>query len=120
MAQTTSSEWIFVVIAGRFLCISYHGHHSKRQFPLCLALFGGTTVLGLILLRETYAPVIRMRQAKSENNIERAARAHPLLLDPHQDVRTLIRINLTRPLVLLFHSLICFMLSILGGMWVLF
>lgn len=113
MAQMSSSEWLFILLAGwSYLC----SHNTVSFWKAVLALWGALTILGGVLLRETYSPVLRMRQAKQENDLDKAARVHPMLLDSHTHILTLFRINITRPLELLFHNFICFILCLFEAM----
>jgi len=64
-------------------------------------------------MRETYAPVVRMRYEKASGDPEKAknARRH---LGPEVQLGQwkFLWINLSRPVILLTHSLICFVLSL--------
>lgn len=85
----------------------------KYCFILIVALAGAATVVGIPYLRETYAPVIRLRLAKGIDP-EEARKRHPHLMEA-QDAKKqwqLIKVNLVRPFVLLTRSFICFVLSL--------
>ena len=92
IAETIGFKYIFIVIA---------------------ATCGLAGALGIPLLRETYAPVIRLRLAKSMDP-EEAMRHHPHLMEAHDPKKKwqIIKVNLVRPFVLLTRSLICFVLSL--------
>ncbi|KAF8887590.1 multidrug resistance protein 4 [Infundibulicybe gibba] len=91
IAQTVGMKWVFIVIA---------------------VTSGVASMIGIPLLRETYAPVIRMRRAKRSGDAEKAAQHLPsLTLAQHSKMRYLW-LNLTRPAILLTHSFICFILSL--------
>lgn len=96
LAQTVGFRWIFIVIA-------------------VASAIGG--VCGILVLKETYAPVIQIRRAKKhlkqggEKTID-----HEVLLDERRDFGEVMWINMTRPFVLLFRSPICFILSLYMGM----
>ncbi len=64
----------------------------------------------LIQLKETYAPVIRERIAKRSGDLEKAAHFH----NPIGQMGKLeyLWINISRPVILLFRSFICFILSL--------
>ncbi|KAI0347386.1 multidrug resistance protein 4 [Trametopsis cervina] len=96
-------------IAGGFISetIGY-----KYVFIVISALCGLSAILGIPLLRETYAPVIRLRIAKHSEDPEKAAKAHPHLVQNHGGKWHLIWINLERPVILLTKSLVCFVLSL--------
>lgn len=91
IAQTVGYKYIFVVIGG-------------------LSAISGA--VGIPLLRETYAPVIRLRIAKKSGDPEKAAEAHPHLVASHGSGFQLIWVNLSRPFILLTRSLVCFVLSL--------
>lgn len=69
------------------------------------------SLVGLPLLRETYGPVLRLRRQQKSADPEAAARAHPALIQAHGSKFHLLYVNLTRPIVLLCRSFICFILS---------
>jgi hypothetical protein len=71
---------------------------------------GIAAAIGIPFLRETYAPVIRLRLAKRTPDLEKLAQT----LAPIENKSTwhILRLNLTRPMILLTRSLICFMLSL--------
>lgn len=82
----------------------------KWVFFLLAILSGVSLVLGVPFLHETYAPVLEYRRALASEDIESAAgvsAAHS-----SQDTLRLLWISLTRPIVLLSRSLICFTLSL--------
>ncbi|KDQ64730.1 hypothetical protein JAAARDRAFT_28372 [Jaapia argillacea MUCL 33604] len=91
VAQNIGFKYIFVIISG-----------------LC-ALASG---LAIPLLRETYAPVIRMRRDKRSADPEKAAMKHPHLTQEHKSKLHVLWLNLSRPFVLLTRSFICFILSL--------
>jgi MFS family permease len=91
IAQTVGVKWVFIVIA------------------ICCAFVG---MIGIPILKETYAPVIRMRKAAKSADPEKAAKAHPHLVHEHGSKLHVLWVNLARPVTLLFRSLICFMLSL--------
>ncbi|PPR01247.1 hypothetical protein CVT24_006011 [Panaeolus cyanescens] len=91
ITQTVGIKWVFIVIA--ITC-------------------GVASLVGIPLLRETYAPVIRLRKAKKSADPEAAARAHPALLHAHGSKMHVLWVNLTRPIIMLCRSMICFILSL--------
>ncbi|KXN92560.1 hypothetical protein AN958_06857 [Leucoagaricus sp. SymC.cos] len=91
ITQESGIKWVFIVIA-------------------CLC--GFASLIGIPLLRETYAPIIRMRQAARSADPEALRRAHPSLQHIAGSKLHVLWINLSRPVILLFRSLICFMLSL--------
>lgn len=89
----------------------------KWVFIVIALLSGACAVLGIPLLRETYAPVIRSRRdkklMKSGGDVEAAAakaRYHPAL--ENTTMTAYLWMNLQRPFILLFRSFICFILSL--------
>ncbi|EKM77331.1 hypothetical protein AGABI1DRAFT_43519 [Agaricus bisporus var. burnettii JB137-S8] len=84
-------KWVFIVIA----CIC-----------------GFASAIGLPILRETYAPVIRLRRAARAGDPEATRKYHPVLDQANGSILKLLWINLKRPVVMLFTSFICFILSL--------
>ena len=76
-----------------------------------LVACGVASAISLPLLRETYAPVIRQRLAARSGDPEKVAAVQPDFLKDNKKLHY-IWINLSRPIVLLFGSMICFMLSL--------
>uniref|UniRef100_A0A8H7XYP4 Major facilitator superfamily (MFS) profile domain-containing protein n=1 Tax=Psilocybe cubensis TaxID=181762 RepID=A0A8H7XYP4_PSICU len=91
ITQTIGIKWVFIVIA--ITC-------------------GALSLISIPLLRETYAPVIRARKARRDGDVEKAARVHPMLVQAKGNLLSLLWMNLTRPIELLFRSFICFILSL--------
>jgi len=70
------------------------------------------SLIGIPLLRETYAPVIQIRRLRAQSSDpEKAAKLQSLLVANKSKWQILWE-NLTRPVVLLTRSLICFLLSL--------
>ncbi|KAF8170790.1 multidrug resistance protein 4 [Pholiota molesta] len=90
VTQAVGIKWVFIVIA------------------ITCAV---ASLVGLPLLRETYGPVLRLRRQRKSADPEAAARAHPALIQAHGSKFYLLYVNLTRPIVLLCRSFICFILS---------
>ncbi|KAJ7588113.1 major facilitator superfamily domain-containing protein [Mycena floridula] len=86
LVQSVGVKYVFIVIAG----VSALG-----------------SFFAIPLLQETYAPVIRLRRALRQGDVEGAKR-HMV----HSSGWDFIWVNLTRPVMLLTRSLICFMLSL--------
>ncbi|KAF8155816.1 multidrug resistance protein 4 [Crassisporium funariophilum] len=91
ITQKLGLKWVFIIIA--MIC-------------------GIASLVGIPFLKETYAPVIRLRRAAKSADPEAAAKAHPALVETHGNKLRILWVNLTRPLVMLSQSLICFMLSL--------
>ena len=70
---------------------------------------GVASLVGITFLKETYAPVIRLRRAARLADPEVIAGRRPVSRESQLHV---LWINLTRPLIILTRSLICFMLSL--------
>lgn len=83
----------------------------KYTFIVIVGLTGVSLLLGIPLLRETYAPVIRLKRARAQNDLEMAAKVHPDAASTERSALRLIWINLSRPIVVLF-TLVCFVLSL--------
>ncbi|KAF9482341.1 multidrug resistance protein 4 [Pholiota conissans] len=90
VTQAVGIKWVFIVIA--ITC-------------------GVASLVGLPLLRETYGPVIRLQRQRMSADPEAAARAHPALIQAHGNKWHVLYVNLTRPIVMLCRSFICFILS---------
>jgi len=90
IAQTVGVKWVFIVIS---------------------VLCGLAAIVGIPVLKETYGPVIRLRRAKRSNDPEALARITQLT-NVHQNKFAFLWENLSRPIVMLSRSLICFMLSL--------
>lgn len=89
MTETVGWKYIFVLVAGVSAIAS---------------------VIGMLMYRESYAPVIRRRiaaQEMTETWKEVEKRFHV-----HEDRLDYLFINLKRPFVLLTRSITCFVLSI--------
>ncbi|PPQ86625.1 hypothetical protein CVT25_006809 [Psilocybe cyanescens] len=91
ITQSIGVKWVFIVIA---------------------ITSGVGSVIAIPFLRETYAPILRFRQANRDGDAEKAARAHPALIQAQGSLLSIIWISLTRPLEMLFRSFICFILSL--------
>lgn len=91
ITETIGIKWIFIVIA---------------------ALCAVAAVIGIPLLRETYAPVIRLRLAEQSGDPEKAAKAHPHLLKEHGSAAHRVWVDISRPFILLTRSYVCFLLSL--------
>ncbi|KAM6492968.1 multidrug resistance protein 4 [Amanita muscaria] len=96
-------------IAGGFIA-QYIG--MKWVFIVLAVVAGLASLIGIPLLRETYAPVIEIRKLKEQaNDPEKAAKLRKLLKTNESKWQILWE-NLTRPVILLTRSLICFVLSL--------
>lgn len=96
-------------IAGGFIAQSIG---IKYVFIVISGLCGLASLVGIPLLKETYAPVIRLRLAKKAADPETAAKKHPHLIADHGNKLHVLWINLSRPLYMLTRSFICFILSL--------
>ncbi|KAG6916740.1 hypothetical protein DXG01_005560 [Tephrocybe rancida] len=90
IAQTVGVKWVFIVIA---------------------ILSGLSALLGIPLLRETYGPVIRLRRAKATGDPEALTRIYRVANIREKSFGFLWE-NLSRPIVMLCRSFICFILSL--------
>ncbi|KAF4618567.1 hypothetical protein D9613_010177 [Agrocybe pediades] len=96
-------------VAGGFIT---QGVGVKWVFIVIAIVSGIASVIGIPFLRETYAPVLRARKANRLGDHEAAARVHPMLVEARANLTNMLWVNLTRPIVLLFRSFICFILSL--------
>lgn len=80
-------------------------------FYVVVAMCGVAAVIGIPFLRETYAPVIRLRLDNMALDPEKTTVGHPAL--QHEIGRwAYLWLNLKRPIMLLTHSFILFILSL--------
>ncbi|KAG1741327.1 major facilitator superfamily domain-containing protein [Suillus lakei] len=84
----------------------------QYDFYVVVAMCGIAAVLGIPLMRESYAPVIRLRREKISRDPEKAAGGHPVLTAHQMNKWAYLWINLKRPIILLTRSFICFILSL--------
>ncbi|PPQ99251.1 hypothetical protein CVT24_009296 [Panaeolus cyanescens] len=84
----------------------------KYVFIVIGALCGVASCVGIPVLRETYAPIIRLRRAQKSDDPEAANRAHPHLLQEHGSKLHVLWVNLARPTSILMNSSIAFILSL--------
>ncbi|KAF8897411.1 multidrug resistance protein 4 [Infundibulicybe gibba] len=89
VAQTIGPKWVFIVIAG-----------------LCSA----ASAIGIPFLHETYAPVIRAHLERKISDSEHGSSPYQDPPPPTHSQQLLS--NVTRPILLLTRSFICFMLSL--------
>ncbi|KAG1892583.1 multidrug resistance protein 4 [Suillus subluteus] len=80
-------------------------------FYVIIALSGVAAMIGIPLLRETYAPVIRLRLNNMALDPEKATAGHPAL-QHDMGKWAYLWLNLKRPIILLTRSFILFMLSL--------
>ncbi|KAK1231453.1 hypothetical protein PQX77_005433 [Marasmius sp. AFHP31] len=107
LTEAFGIKWVFVTIAGMFSSPAIGGEPHAAQFT---GACGVASLVGIPLLRETYAPVIRRHKAIRNGSPEKAFQQAGLL----QDVGKweYLWINLSRPIMLLCRSFICFVLSL--------
>ncbi|KAG2337071.1 MFS general substrate transporter [Suillus weaverae] len=84
----------------------------QYDFYIVVAICGIAAVLGIPFMRESYAPVIRLRREKMTTNLEKAPASHPALAAHQMGKWAYLWINLKRPIILLTQSFICFILSL--------
>lgn len=82
-----------------------------RWVFILLSIIGGVfAVIGIVLLDETYAPIIKERLAKAyATDPEKKG---SIMVPPKVSLTAFFMANITRPFTLLTRSLICFMLSL--------
>ncbi|KAH8804190.1 major facilitator superfamily domain-containing protein [Flagelloscypha sp. PMI_526] len=92
VGQSLEIKWIFIIMA---------------------LVSAGAAVVGIPLLRETYAPVLRLRRAGLEENLDILLEEHPELAAGRtwKGKASMIWNNLSRPTLLLFQNLTLFMLA---------
>ncbi|KAK0482188.1 multidrug resistance protein 4 [Armillaria novae-zelandiae] len=92
----------------RYMVPAFPSYSVGSTLFLGMCLLSG--IFAVPLLEETYAPVIRERIAKRSGDLEKAAHFH----NPIGEMGKLeyLWINISRPVILLFRSFICFILSL--------
>lgn len=90
VAQRIGVNYVFIIVSG-----------------LC----GIAALIGIPLLRETYAPVIKLRLARQSSDPEKSANLSSTR-EPGQGRWEYLWLNLTRPVIMLTRSFICFILSL--------
>ncbi|KAJ7825428.1 multidrug resistance protein 4 [Mycena leptocephala] len=95
VTETVGIKWVFIIVAG----------------------LGARECSWLPLGRETYAPLLRLRKAKMSADPEKAALGHPVLIKEHSSKLHYLWNYLSRPAILLFGSPVCFMLSLMYGIY---
>ena len=90
MVQTIGFKWIFILLT---------------------ILSGVGSLVGIPFLEETYAPVLKEKLARRRANGEEA-KALSFVVPPRLSVKESLRMNLSRPFLLLTRSFICFILSL--------
>lgn len=83
----------------------------QYDFYVVIAICGIAAVLGIPFMRESYAPVIRLRREKMTTDLEKVP-GHPALVAHRMGKWAYLWINLKRPITLLTRSFICFVLSL--------
>lgn len=81
----------------------------QNVFYVIVAICGVAAVLGILLMRESYAPVIQLRRAKISPDLEKAVTTHPAFVT---NKWAYLWINLKRPIIIMTRSFICFILSL--------
>lgn len=109
IAQNIGVKWVFILIAGSsYLFYCRKNIHHLFCYPV---LCGLASVVAIPCLRETYAPIIRQRRAAKSGDREKAVyESHNPALA--QGKLHYLWVNLSRPIILLFGSFICFVLSL--------
>ena len=74
-------------------------------------------LFGIPLLKETYAPVICLRRA-AKADPEKNTKIPSHLLQERGSKLHVLWVNLSRPIIILTHSFICFILSLYMALWV--
>jgi len=90
IAQTVGVQFVYFVLAG---------------------VTAFASLVGIPLLRETYGPLLKLRSALRSADPEKAPQTVKEMHHPSQKLHY-VWINFSRPLLLLSHSFICFILSL--------
>ncbi|KAG6336351.1 hypothetical protein ID866_2746 [Astraeus odoratus] len=81
-------------------------------FYLITGLCGLASAVAVPLLKETYAPIIRQREARSPSDPEKVLPSGLTTAQIPESKLNYLWVNLTRPLFILTHSFVCFILSL--------
>ncbi|KIK38330.1 hypothetical protein CY34DRAFT_15117 [Suillus luteus UH-Slu-Lm8-n1] len=84
----------------------------QYDFYIVVAICGIAAALGIPFMRESYAPVIKLRRENVVADLEKATVGDPTLTPHHMGKWDYLWINLKRPVILLTQSFICFILSL--------
>ncbi|KAJ8597731.1 multidrug resistance protein 4 [Rhizopogon salebrosus TDB-379] len=84
----------------------------QYDFYVIVGLCGAAAIFGIPLLRETYAPVIKLRRDKVALDSEKGTAELPSLTPHHMGGWAYLWVNLQRPVILVTRSFICFILSL--------
>ena len=114
--QKIGVKWVFIVIASssdlKFVSSISATHSSFIYLFIYYPVVGSiAAAIGIPILRETYGPVIRQRRAAKSDDSEKAVPDQPAILKERGKLYYLW-INLSRPITLLFGSMICFIFSL--------
>ena len=111
IAQTIGIKWVFLIIACEYPRIRYHSQEFQVSW-FVIVTCAVAALFGIPLLKETYAPVIRLRRAAKAPDPEKAMKTHPRLLRERRSKLHMLWVDLSRPIIILSHSFICFILSL--------
>ncbi|KAJ7368887.1 major facilitator superfamily domain-containing protein [Mycena albidolilacea] len=90
------------------------GGFITETIGINMCIGGLASAVGIPFLRETYAPLIQLRRAKKTADPEKLTLDHPVVDSSKLHYSW---INLSRPAVLLFCSPVCFLLSLMYGIY---
>ncbi|KAG2146605.1 major facilitator superfamily domain-containing protein [Suillus bovinus] len=85
---------------------------TRYDFYVVVAICGVAAVIGIPFLRESYAPIIRLRREKMATDLEKAPGGHSTLTAHPMNKWVYSWINLKRPVILLTRSFLCVILSL--------
>jgi len=111
IAQTIGIKWVFLIIACEYPRIRYRSQEFQVSW-FVIVTCAVAALFGIPLLKETYAPVIRLRRAAKAPDPEKAMKTHPRLLRERRSKLHMLWVDLSRPIIILSHSFICFILSL--------
>jgi hypothetical protein len=111
-------KFVFITIAGENINLSnIHSLDTDEYIIDTTGLGALSSLIGLPVLRETYAPVIQRRLARLSNDPEKLDKAHSVF-GTDQTKLQYIWTNLSRPAIMLARSFICFILSVYMALYV--
>lgn len=97
-------------VVGSFITESYLGWRWTAYIPLILSAFSWT--LGLLVVPETYGPVLLQRRAKHLRHETRVWSIHSKMDEQEITIRSLVVKFLGRPYLMLFQEAILFLITV--------
>lgn len=112
ISQDIGIKWVFYILACEYRVMD--PITSSSYGPCLIGVGFFASLVGIPTLEETYGPILRRRRdEKLGLDLETAAKRHPHLSAAHEkSPMKFLWENLSRPIIMLSKSLICFVLSL--------